>query len=690
MGNPWIENDYYEPRNPTQPKTVYRADNGDDSKSGETQGTAVLTRTKALADAALLNPTTQDPVAISSDSAEVIDSENTVLIDFVEMNEPNSTVRIDNPNPALEMATGAGYTGKTVQQDGAGSVAILFNGVLLGECTLKSIAAADGVAVLHEQNSVGCSLSTRIMAFGDKGVHNTSNIPDVFNVICERFFSSKPNGIMAHQDSICEMSINGTYASDEGETGCKGLYSEQGRLVSRLDVLDFPNGNCIESVSTGEIDHRGSSATGNIIIGAGTTANIEITNFDHSTYTVTVDGTLNGNIGGVRYGTYAISTPDSVNVEKWEDFGTPAAGKITLDSSKIYKVFGLVQATTGDSIDPNGATIVGASSRSFDGIISSIANHNLIETSSDTVLENMTLTASGLNSELFNISGSGTETFLCDNCKLENNTSLGTIEDMGRGSLINSLVTGSSNGLTVEDLGSWSHRQTSWLEDNTASAYISHSGTFSILAYQGAGMLVSAGNIGIDNSGITSITGYGQINGGFSFDGAGDPVDNVTLFEDKEWSVDAFGIDRIYKDTETFGNLSKNGSSPTPIAAVNTPVKISGPTTLGEVFRADDGGASNRIRNNSNSEISFDINGFASVDNVAGFLDEVSVYVAINGVVQTASRSTSNLGSFLSIMSIPINHTFVLPPGGYAEVWISNDTDTTNLIVARMNYTVKS
>ena len=125
MGNPWIENDYYEPRNPTQPKTVYRADNGDDSKSGETQGTAVLTRTKALADAALLNPTTQDPVAISSDSAEVIDSENTVLIDFVEMNEPNSTVRIDNPNPALEMATGAGYTGKTVQQDGAGSVAIL-------------------------------------------------------------------------------------------------------------------------------------------------------------------------------------------------------------------------------------------------------------------------------------------------------------------------------------------------------------------------------------------------------------------------------------------------------------------------------------------------------------------------------------------------------------------------------------
>lgn len=86
----------------------------------------------------------------------------------------------------------------------------------------------------------------------------------------------------------------------------------------------------------------------------------------------------------------------------------------------------------------------------------------------------------------------------------------------------------------------------------------------------------------------------------------------------------------------------------------------------------------------------YTITGFAGVDNTGGGRDAVSLYVAIDGVADSASRSVSNVGSNLEIQNISINHTFHLDPGSYAEVWIANDDDTTNLIIARMNYTLKA
>jgi len=381
---------------------------------------------------------------------------------------------------------------------------------------------------------------------------------------------------------------------------------------------------------------------------------------------------------------------EAVFLTSWDDYknNTP------FDNTKVYVHEGEITATDATSIDLNGALLTGMHSREYDKLISSEAAHTLFSSSKSGTIENLFIKNNGSSSKTFNITGgTGFETYVLKDCSLNTNTSVGSFDNLFAVQIINTVFQSNAGGLTVNDIGTFSHKDSSWIQNNTAPTYITLTGGYTNILFQGAGIGVPPTKTGLNLSGIGTISGRGQIQGGFIFSGSGTYVDDVTIFEQVEWTVDAIGIDQIYKDNYCFGNVIKDGQTNTIISSTGVPVKITGSSTLGETFRMDDdGGTDNRIKNTGLSKLPFQITGAISVD-TAGFgfsSDRVSVYVAIDGVVDTASRSIGDVGGFDGgILAIPLNHTFFLEPNSYAEVWVANDADTSNLIIPSYNYTVK-
>lgn len=689
---------------PAESRQVYFKDGGLDSQPGVSQETGVQSIAQAITLANNLTPTGNDPVTINSDSGAIYD-ESFTLPDDVFMDAPSIQ---DFNSDAVTVTLGSNnqLNVRQINNSHASGTSLRMTQPL----SIADVVALTSAGVCLEFTNLAAAVDCNIEfiatnGVGAKGISNatTSGLTQPIAVDVSSILLGANNTI-AVENSATTTPLSGYIGSiyennpHTGTTGVKVTGGAVNLTISRVaadTAIDCDGGHTnilcpdiegdITVASGAKLDLITGHITGDITVDAGGELSILCVDFDG---TLTNNGTINGNIEGQPYGTWAekIGLDETVIVNEESDLPAPSAGVITLDNTKIYQVVGDVVLT--NNLDLNGTTITG-SSRQFDKLTSTTTNQTMFVGGTSGTVQNLYIASTGTGAKVFNTTGTNIQNLAFDTCSFNGNTDLGTVSDFYALQFTNCVFQNNAAGLTATDITKFSHNDTSWIQNNTATTQLTLTGTFDVILFSGAGMGVPTTKTALSVAGITSVTSFGQIDGGFAFNGAGTYVDDLTVFEDPEWSVEAYGIDQIYKDIQSFGNLSKDASSTTTITTVNTPVKISGATTLNSNFRMGDGSTDNRIVNNTNSRLAYTITGQAGVDNTGGAADAVSLYVAIDGTVDTASQSPGNVGSALAIQNIGINHTFYLDPASYAEVWIENNDDTTDLVVARMNYTLK-
>lgn len=181
---------------------------------------------------------------------------------------------------------------------------------------------------------------------------------------------------------------------------------------------------------------------------------------------------------------------------------------------------------------------------------------------------------------------------------------------------------------------------------------------------------------GLASSGNISSGGVGQVSG-CNFGFLSTPLSNIDP-DDIRWS---FNANSGIADSVTDSLISIQGNATeSVISSTGVPVKMSGTwvDNGSSRFSVDTNGGRMTYIGERNSNIPIDY--VSSMKSAAGGDKQVSMYVAINGsvisetkVTDTASNSKS--GALKGIWQ----HNFA--NGDYVEMFISNDTNTENLIV---------
>jgi len=367
-----------------------------------------------------------------------------------------------------------------------------------------------------------------------------------------------------------------------------------------------------------------------------------------------------------------------VRVRSAADFPAPVAGVITLVAGVEYEINGTITLT--NSINLNGCSIKGEDS----------ANDKLVYTGGGSMftgnktgnLRFLTLTAA--SGSIFNIDALATaQNMIVQNCFFLGCNSIGTIAGVG-GTVFFATVAYfvNTNGITFQNDNNVVMNNTLW-DNSNSNIYERFVGTFNVIQLLGGDRLTLSANSAkaLDISGITSINaGSAKV---IMFVGTGTYV--VGTFTNA-WEVEASGIS-TQKDDVAGGNMYISTPVATTFAAINTPVKVLGTTTSAGLFRMTSP-ANNRISYGGSKTRSFYVSGAMSISqpNSNRFF---SFYIAKNGVIIPESRQDIKVVNSTDQVSLPISCRVSLAPGDYIEVWVANQTATTDVTVQTLNLSIQ-
>ena len=240
----------------------------------------------------------------------------------------------------------------------------------------------------------------------------------------------------------------------------------------------------------------------------------------------------------------------------------------------------------------------------------------------------------------------------------------------------------SQTGITYEDITLLSLNSVAWFDSNTGEiTRETLTGTIPIVQILGGARNVVAGATQFD---ITNATvTVGNIEGGAAFEGDGTPI-NGTI--GTEWEIEARGVDRIYKDSAAIGGLYISSALETVISTVDTYVKLLGTTTLKTSFRFDANGVSNRLRYIGTTSRDFTVNASITLTSASNNKTYTLSYFKNDSEV-TGSAAQIRISSG-DIQSVSMTSIVNLSTNDYVEVWIENNTDTTNPTAQAMGFTI--
>ncbi len=382
----------------------------------------------------------------------------------------------------------------------------------------------------------------------------------------------------------------------------------------------------------------------------------------------------------------ATSITNRIIIKKESDFPPPITGVITLESDKKYLLDGAITIT--NKIDCNSALVYGIDSRK-DKLINSETNGVIFTGANSVRVFDVELTADGTSGKVFDLDGGGSGMVMIKGSRITSCTEIGTIDSYSTVMFCNVSYRSNAVGIEFIDIGRLCGMCTDWYSSNTATTFETLTGAFDVIHYGGGVNDIPSGKTGIDISGITSVTCSATIEDGEAFVGDGTYVDDETIFQDKEWNVSAAGLSRVYRDDSANGGLSKDGSTTTTISTINTPVKITGDTTLSNALRVDDDSATdNKLRYTGLHTRDFHVVLNASIDS-SGINKNYSLYIAKNGSVISSTKSIIRVIAPDSIGSLSTSTTIEMANGDYLEGWIECNTDDTDVIVETMNFHIK-
>lgn len=367
-----------------------------------------------------------------------------------------------------------------------------------------------------------------------------------------------------------------------------------------------------------------------------------------------------------------------VLVKSASDFPAASGGVITLASGTLYEINGSISLS--NKIDLNGCTVQGDDS----------GNDKLIYTGSGELftgsgtgnISYLTLVAA--SGKIFNINAGGAnKNLLVQNCYFLGCNTVGTIQGVG-GTVFMANVAyfSNTNGITFQSDNNVVLNNTLWDASNS-NTYEKFVGTFNVIQILGGDRLVTSANsaTAVSVSGITSVNAASiKV---VMFVGTGTYISGTFS---NAWEVEASGIN-TEKDDVSSGNIYISSSSTNTFSSSNNPVKVLGTTTSASLFRVSSP-SNNRLTYTGTKTKRFSV--VCSLSALAALSNKnFSFYIAKNGSVLAESKQLLKFALFADRGSLTLSCTVPLAPNDYIEVWVENNSDTSNLSVESMNLSIK-
>ncbi|GAA4975287.1 hypothetical protein [Algibacter aquimarinus] len=308
-------------------------------------------------------------------------------------------------------------------------------------------------------------------------------------------------------------------------------------------------------------------------------------------------------------------------------------------------------------------------------------------------LRNLTLVAPG--GSIFNLSGSGAETLVFQNCIVANSGSLGNISSFGVVFMNIIQIVNNSDGITFTNIDSLLLSNVAWFGNN-AGTFETYVGTFSLIEKISGFCTVPSGAVGIDVSADPTVT-TGVINS-TTFSGAGTYINGYTTGSyvgfnfNNAWDINCPGIP-VESDAAATGYYYMAGNTTnTNFVTNNVAVKVGGLTTSDGLFRMSS--IDNRLVYEGREAREFQVICTGALDHGTtatpnGRIYEFFLSKTPNGGSPTLMPAISSERRFSNndVGNFSMVGLIFLEPGDAIEIWVSInnasnvDTDFTRLSV---------
>ncbi len=369
---------------------------------------------------------------------------------------------------------------------------------------------------------------------------------------------------------------------------------------------------------------------------------------------------------------------NQIIIQSAADFPTAVAGVVTLVAGITYEINGTVYMS--NKINLNGCYLIGKDANN-DKLIYLPATGELFTGTKGGTLKNLTLVANTTGSKLFNLDLITTENLIVRDAIIASCKDIGLVKGgyIVFFSVIN--YAGNTTGITYENITNLLLDNTAWFPTNSGT-FEKMVGTFGVIEKLGGFSQPMTAAIGLDVSGITSITDAGNLKN-TAFLGTGTKVNGS--FSSK-WEVEAPGLP-TEKDDVASGNLYLTASATTNFLGANVPTKLLGTTTAVGLFRVSST-INNRLVYTGIKTRRFVVIGSLSVTAQAAN-KYYSFYIYKNGVMLPESEQALRLSTGVDKGSLTVTCTLQISTNDYIEIWAANTSDGSSMTAETLNLTIK-
>ena len=369
---------------------------------------------------------------------------------------------------------------------------------------------------------------------------------------------------------------------------------------------------------------------------------------------------------------------NQIIIQSAADFPTAVAGVVTLLAGITYEINGTVYMS--NKINLNGCYLIGKDANN-DKLIYLPATGELITGTKGGTMKNLTLVANTTGAKLFNLDLISTENLIVRDAIIASCKDIGLVKGgyIVFFSVIN--YAGNTTGITYENITNLLLDNTAWFPTN-GGTFEKMVGSFGVIEKLGGFSQPMTAAIGLDVSGITSITDAGNLKN-TAFLGTGTKINGSFSYK---WEVEAPGLPTEKDDVAT-GNLYLTASTATTFSGSNIPAKVLGTTTGVGLFRVATS-SYNHLQYKGTKNRRFAVIASASVT-AQSANKNFSFYIYKNGVKLPESEQAMRLSTGVDKGSITLSCTTLLSTNDYLELWAANTSDGSSMTVETLNITIR-
>lgn len=366
------------------------------------------------------------------------------------------------------------------------------------------------------------------------------------------------------------------------------------------------------------------------------------------------------------------------------DFPMASSGVITLENNAVY----IINA----AVDLEGDRIVCGENNSLIGWGANVSRLTSTGLAVSTALITSTSTILARFLEFYDVDtcldllGSTGDFIDWIGVNFNNIPTIGTIQDYDNAIFINLGVISSANWTFDGTIGTVAFDNSLFIGRESEKTIIIPS-TMTVsrrFRVNFSAFVTPSGGTGIDFDVAAVVPDESYILFQCNFGGSGTNIAGVTNTDNKSLFSDNIGV----TDTAEISNYYMNANATaTVIGTAGVAVKVAGTTTDGPLTQKFSNAVTNRAEYTGAVTRNFSVQVLVAV--TSGNNKVVALYVAKNGTTQPQSvgRATTDMGGRAkSLASVGV---FELATNDYIEVWVANETDTTNVTVEDLHVLVK-